>query len=54
MCENCVEAVNDIFPDLSETGQMDILWDWTAFPFGGPELIRQQLEDYAQEVKTND
>ncbi len=50
MCKQCVEAVNDIFPELSEKEQMDILWDWTAFPAASPEHIKMQLESYAESM----
>lgn len=43
MCRECFDAVNEVFPDESEDEKMDILWNFTAFPFGNPEQVRKQL-----------
>jgi hypothetical protein len=43
MCEKCVEACQEIFPEQEdEWGNM--LMNFTAFPFADPERIREQLK----------
>ena len=46
MCKECVHAVKKYFPfadDENEVG--DILMSYTAFPFGGPEIVEPQVKN---------
>jgi hypothetical protein len=44
MCQKCVDALRDIFPDETDKARVEILVNYTSFPFGTPEMIRKQLE----------
>jgi hypothetical protein len=44
MCQQCLDALHELFPDLSDEQQGEILIILTAFPFAKPETIREQLE----------
>jgi len=50
MCTKCVEALDRHFPDLSGKEQMDVLWEFTAFPAGSAETIERQLAEHAATV----
>ena len=43
MCQACVDAAREIYPDLPEGDLGHLLMGATAFPFAGPEYIREQL-----------
>ena len=45
MCEKCVAAVREIFPELTDEKQVEILWEDTAFPFAGPDEVIRQLRE---------
>lgn len=43
MCDKCVSAVEEIFPDCPEDMIGDFLFATTPFPFGSHEVVRKQL-----------
>jgi hypothetical protein len=43
MCQKCVDAVKEIYPDCPEEVMGDFLFSATAFPFGNGDLVRKQL-----------
>ena len=45
MCKQCLEAVREFFPDIGDELAGELLISATAFPFGGPEIIRSQLKE---------
>ncbi len=45
MCEKCIAAVQEYYPDLPEDKWDDLLWGATAFPMGSPEQIEGQLAE---------
>lgn len=47
MCEHCMEALERHFPEMSENEQIDILWNFTAFPAGSAETVDKQLAEHA-------
>lgn len=46
MCIKCLEAAQEIYPELTEQDRVRLLWEATAFPFAQPEHIRKQLMDH--------
>lgn len=51
MCQKCVDAVIEIFPDADDDYRNYLLWNYTCFPFGEPEQVREMLE-HVREVGT--
>ena len=49
MCEECVKAKAELFPDLTDEEFEEILWEYTCHPAGGYPRIREQLEEYARD-----
>ena len=47
MCEKCVEACKEYFPDREDEWG-DLLMSFTSFPLGTPESIREQLKHLAE------
>ena len=45
MCQQCVDAVKTIWPELAWPEQYDLLIGATAFPFSGPNETAKQLRD---------
>lgn len=52
MCEQCVKAKADLFPDATVGQFMSILWGHTCFPFGTALQVREHLEEYVRDLKT--
>ena len=47
MCQQCVNNLIDLLPnDMPWDARMDVLWNHTAFPAGGPDTIERQLQEY--------
>ena len=46
MCEQCVEAVEQHFPGISDLDRRDLLWGATAFPFCDPGTVERQLAEH--------
>lgn len=44
MCMKCLEVARELFPNETDVGLTEILWNYTPFPFGTPKMIREQLE----------
>lgn len=44
MCQRCVEAFDELWPELSEEDRMYFLWNCTAFPIGNN--TRERLEHF--------
>ena len=51
MCEKCIEAVEQTFPDVPKEEIGSFLMNCTAFPMGSTELIAEQLQELRN--KTN-
>lgn len=49
MCMKCVQIVSLHYPYLSDEDKGELLWSATAFPFGSP----QQLQDQIVELVAN-
>lgn len=43
MCQKCVDAVQEYYPDCPQQMMGDFLFAATCFPFGTPEKVREQL-----------
>ncbi len=43
MCQGCVNAVQEVWGDLSDEARAYLLWNATPFPVGGPESVRAAL-----------
>lgn len=43
MCKECVILSKQYLPELSFKERMDILWQFTCFPFGPVDTIKEQL-----------
>jgi len=50
MCQQCVDVVNRHFPDLAWDDKVDILWEFTSFPFGDVEEVERQLIELKEKV----
>jgi len=48
MCQECVDAVKEYWPELPQDQWGDLLMGATAYPYGGPEKIRTQLAEMAE------
>ena len=49
MCKRCVESLTELFPELSEEEQYNILFSFTAFPFtDDSDLIHEQLVHFKE------
>jgi hypothetical protein len=46
VCEKCTEAVQELFPDLTDEHQGAILMNHTGFPYVSAEDTRRQLQEY--------
>ena len=44
MCQQCVDAVREIWPNLPEENMHDLLICATAYPFADAETIKEQLK----------
>jgi hypothetical protein len=42
MCQRCVDAFEELWPELTEEQRMHFLWNCTAFPVG--DNTRERLE----------
>ncbi len=54
MCQECVDALCVIFPEIPKEERLNFLICCTAFPAGDPELIRRQLLMLKVKMKTTD
>ena len=45
MCAECLNSVQEIFPDIPESEVGNFLMNCTAFPLAGPETIKKQLQE---------
>jgi hypothetical protein len=43
MCRECAVSARELFPELTEEDRQELLWEFTSFPFGNPQEVRQQL-----------
>ena len=43
MCQKCLDLVIRFFPDATDRERLDLLWEFTSYPFGDPEKIEEQL-----------
>jgi len=50
MCDLCLAAFREYFPDGDDELMEFVLWEKTAFPAGSPEQITRQIKEYAQEL----
>lgn len=50
MCKKCIALVKKFYPDLPESDYGDLLMSATAFPFGGPEIIEEQLRELREKT----
>ena len=51
MCQQCLDNLNKYFPDnMPWDKKMDVMWNFTAFPAGGPETIERQLKKYVTDL----
>ena len=51
MCDECVKAKADLFPDATDEEFGEILWNYTCHPAGGYPQIREQLEEVAADLR---
>jgi hypothetical protein len=54
MCEKCLQAFKEVFPDKPEDEAFNVLVNFTSFPFGEPEQIRQQLIELRDHPEANE
>ena len=54
MCQQCVDAKADLFPDATHEQFMNILWEHTCFPFGDADQVRKHLEEYVRDLELLD
>jgi hypothetical protein len=47
MCQACVDTLNRLFPDLSESDKFNILMGATGFPIISVDATLQQLREFA-------
>jgi hypothetical protein len=43
-----IELVKEYFPNISDEEADFILWEQTAFPMGGFDVVRQQLQELSK------
>ena len=48
MCQQCLDAVNRYWPDLSKEDCASLLWCCTAFPFADPDTVTRQVREMAE------
>jgi len=53
MCQQCLDAVQKHWPDLTPSEAHTLLWEATCFPFGRPEQIEAQVEILARRSRRN-
>jgi len=53
MCQKCIDAVKETWPDLPEENYDDLLTGATCFPFGSSEEVRNQLIDIGKKSNYN-
>ena len=46
-----LDYIKEFFPDVTEQQADFILWEKTAFPMGGKEMVEKQIRELAE--KTN-
>jgi hypothetical protein len=51
MCQICADAVEKYLSHLTKEEQMDVLWNFTAFPAGDGEYTAKQIQRYARNPK---
>ena len=54
MCQQCVDACREVFPDVPDGEMGDFLIGTTCFPFGTPELVREQMQANRAKMTTDD
>jgi hypothetical protein len=45
MCQKCLDAVRQIWPNISDEERVTLLWGATAYPFSDPEYTARQLQE---------
>jgi len=53
MCQKCIEAVKETWPDLPESDYTSLLWGATAYPCSGPEETRKMLIEIGKKSNYN-
>ena len=49
MCQQCYDNLNKLLPnEMSWDDKVNVLWNYTAFPAGGPETIERQLREFVE------
>lgn len=43
MCRECAASARELFPELGERDRSELLWEFTSFPFGSHQEVREQL-----------
>lgn len=54
MCKQCVDACREVFPEVPDDEVSDFLWETTCFPAGDHKMVRKQLVQNRQRMKTDD
>ncbi len=52
MCSDCVKAVEEVFPEVPDSGYGDFLMNTTSYPFGNPAVVKEQLLELKSRMKT--
>ena len=50
MCQQCVDACREIFPEVSDDEMGGFLLETTCFPFGSPKQVREQLVENKRDI----
>jgi hypothetical protein len=53
MCQGCVDACREVFPEVPDEEMRDFLMGTTCFPFGTPEAVRVNLLDNRSRMTTS-
>jgi len=48
-----IAKLKEMYPDLSQEKFEFILWEWTAYPMGGPDVIVKQFRSKIRALKNS-